>query len=80
MRDPNRIGPFLRALEAHWRTCPDQRFGQMFANLAGQNDDLSHGGDPWNWEDSQWYRAMEVAHAKAVLNQRRTRTGDGGTQ
>jgi uncharacterized protein YihD (DUF1040 family) len=34
MRDPNRIGDVLQAVEKIWRRYPDMRLGQLISNLA----------------------------------------------
>ncbi len=37
MRDPKRIRPLLKALEAHWTAHPNLRLGQLIVNLSGFN-------------------------------------------
>ena len=37
MRDPNRIGPTLFAIEMLWRTYPDLRLGQLILNLTADD-------------------------------------------
>lgn len=34
MRDPNRLGDVLQAVENIWRRYPDMRLGQLISNLA----------------------------------------------
>ncbi len=36
MRDPKRIYEFCNKLAAHWSKVPDWRFGQLLANVLGQ--------------------------------------------
>ena len=38
MRDPNRIKPFLEAIEKCWLEVPDWRFGQLIENLKRRLD------------------------------------------
>lgn len=44
-RDPDRIAPFLAAVEALWRRYPDMRFGQLVANVLPR--------DPFYVEDEE---------------------------
>ena len=37
MRDSQRIGRLLMKLKQVWYACPDQRLGQLMANLLGDN-------------------------------------------
>lgn len=56
-RDPDRIKPFLRELEAFWRARPDWRFGQLIMNLSrdGQGGFL----DIWEWDWNPFSRRMQ---------------------
>ena len=36
MRDPNRIYKFCNKLAEYWSTVPDWRFGQLIANVLGE--------------------------------------------
>jgi hypothetical protein len=59
VRSPHRIDPFLRALGDAWKADPDQRFGQLVMNLT--RNERGQFEDPWEWEDSEWYRRMQRA-------------------
>ncbi len=48
MRSVLRIQPLLELLEEAWKMNPDQRLGQLLANLAMPKDDI------WNIEDTEW--------------------------
>lgn len=59
-RDPNRIGPMLKALETYWRKNPDLRLGQLVSNMAVTvGVPLVCGlGDPYI-EDDKMLKAIE---------------------
>lgn len=47
MRDPARIDRILKEFGKAWKANPDQRFGQLYANLTG------HHRDPFHVEDDE---------------------------
>lgn len=51
-RDPARIGPMLRALEAAWTKHPDLRLGQLINNMFTFES-------AYNMEDDDMLRALE---------------------
>lgn len=66
MRSPLRIPAFLRALEDYWLANPDQRFGQLVANLTRDENGVLHDG--WLWEDGEWLRRIEARHARRTAS------------
>ena len=54
MRDPDRINTIILAFAEKWKEAPDQRFGQLFANLTG------HHRDSFNVEDDELMAALGI--------------------
>lgn len=58
MRDPHRIEPTLKAVEALWRSNPDLRLGQLICNLAYK---VTGDQDPFHVEDDKLAHAARQA-------------------
>lgn len=58
MRDPARIDRIIGLLRMVWERNPDQRLGQLYANLTG------HHRDPFHVEDDEVESALELFLAK----------------
>lgn len=56
MRDPKRIEPMLANLRILWERWPDQRLGQLIANIARP---VSRVGDVFNVEDDEMARLIQ---------------------
>lgn len=54
MRDPKRIEPLLREVEAYWKAHPDWRLCQLVVNVA------SEGNDPFYVEDDTFLERLRV--------------------
>lgn len=69
MRDPERIGPIMRELEALWRAAPDLRLGQLLENVHSQavNDGLTR-ADLFDVEDNVIQRGIWAFGARLTRN------------
>jgi len=71
MRDPNRIGSVLHAVEKIWRLYPDMRLGQLVTNLADWAEE-----SVWDIEEDALVAEIE----RHLDNSERTRNGVAATR
>jgi uncharacterized protein YihD (DUF1040 family) len=71
MRDPNRIGDVLQAVEKIWQRYPDMRLGQLISNLADWAEE-----SVWDIEEDALVAEIE----RHLANNERIRNGVAATR